>query len=240
VILFLFNSLLCKASHRKKFGNKNMQKNTQQNILHIHGFNSSPYSLKAEQTRQYFHDNFPEVNFYCPQLATSPNEAILQLEAIIESSTSNKSSTKDKSSNNNVWLLIGSSLGGYFANYLANKYHLHTVLINPAIKPFTLLEDYIGEQVNTYTNTVYQVTEQHMLDLKAIEQSAPTFDDEQKNNYLVMVQTGDEVLDYQQAVDKFQHCRLIVEKGGDHSFIGFDEKLPIIADFFQLKAKFQP
>ena len=204
-----------------------MKKSTQQNILYIHGFNSSPYSLKAELTRQYFCDNFPEVNFVCPQLATSPNAAISQLEHII-------SANSIDSTNNEAWFLIGSSLGGYFANYLANKYQLHAVLINPAIKPFTLLEDYIGEQKNTYTNTIYQVTEQHMVDLKAIEQSAPSFDDKQKNNYLIMVQTGDEVLDYQQAVDKYQHCRLIVEQGGDHSFIGFEEKLPIIADFLRL------
>ena len=204
-----------------------MKKSTQQNILYIHGFNSSPYSLKAELTRQYFCDNFPKVNFVCPQLATSPNAVISQLEHII-------SANSIDSTNNEAWFLIGSSLGGYFANYLANKYQLHAVLINPAIKPFTLLEDYIGEQKNTYTNTIYQVTEQHMVDLKAIEQSAPSFDDKQKNNYLIMVQTGDEVLDYQQAVDKYQHCRLIVEQGGDHSFIGFEEKLPIIADFLRL------
>ena len=160
-------------------------------------------------------------------MATSPNAVISQLEHII-------SANSIDSTNNEAWFLIGSSLGGYFANYLANKYQLHAVLINPAIKPFTLLEDYIGEQKNTYTNTIYQVTEQHMVDLKAIEQSAPSFDDKQKNNYLIMVQTGDEVLDYQQAVDKYQHCRLIVEQGGDHSFIGFEEKLPIIADFLRL------
>jgi len=223
VILSLLNSLSLKYVIGNKFGNRNMKKN----ILHIHGFNSSPLSLKAEQTRHYFQENFPEINFVCPQLATSPNEAILQLEHIIDSSS------------NELWLLVGSSLGGYFAGYLANKYQLSAVLINPAIKPYDLLEDYIGEQKNPYTNIVYQVTEQHMVDLKAIEHSAPTFDDQQKNNYLIMVQTGDEVLDYQQAVDKFQHCRLIKEQGGDHSFIGFDKKLPIIADFFQLKAKFQ-
>jgi len=197
----------------------------QKNILYIHGFNSSPLSIKAEQTRQYFHENFPEINFVCPQLATSPSEAISQLERIIESS------------NNDNWFLIGSSLGGYFSTYLANKYRFLAVLINPAIRPFDLLEDYIGEQKNPYTNIVYQVTKQHMLDLKAIERSVPNSDDEQKNNYLVMVQTGDEVLDYQQAVEKFQHCRLIVEQGGDHSFIGFEKKLPIIADFLQLKAQ---
>lgn len=192
------------------------------NILHVHGFNSSPDSLKAKQARQYFNNNFPQVNFICPQLATSPNEAIFQLERLIDSSP------------DEVWLLIGSSLGGYFSTYLSTKYNLPAVLINPAITPFLLLEEYIGEQRNNYTNTVYQVTEQHMIDLKAIEQSAPSFADEQKNNFLVMVQTGDEVLDYQQAADKFQHCRLIIEQGGDHSFIGFHEKLPIIADFLKL------
>ncbi len=194
----------------------------QKNILHIHGFNSSPQSLKAKLSRQYFQEHFPEINFVCPQLANSPNEVIAQLTQIIEAA-----SDED-------WYLIGSSLGGYFAHYLANQYQLRAVLINPAIKPFTLLETYIGEQTNTYTNITYQVTTQHMLELKAIEQSAPSFDDEQKNNYLIMVQTGDEVLDYQEAVDKFQHCRLIVEQGGDHSFIGFDQKLPITAEFFQL------
>jgi len=194
----------------------------QKNILYIHGFNSSPLSIKAEQTRQYFQQHFPSINFFCPQLATSTNEAILQLESIIEDSKKA------------IWFLMGSSLGGYFATYLANKYQVPAVLINPAIKPFDLLEDYIGEQTNPYTNVVYQVTKQHMLDLQAIEQSAPSIENAQKNNYLVMVQTGDEVLDYQQAVEKFQHCRLIVEEGGDHSFIGFDEKLPIVADFFQL------
>jgi len=203
----------------------------QKNILYIHGFNSSPLSTKAKQTRHYFHQHFPELNFVCPQLATSPNEAISQLECI--TSPLNNS----ECSKNEVWFLIGSSLGGYFSTYLANKHQLPTVLINPAIKPFDLLENYLGEQKNPYTKIVYQVTEQHMLDLKAIEQSAPSDKGQQKNNFLVMVQTGDEVLDYQQAVEKFKYCRLIVEQGGDHSFIGFDEKLPMIADFFQLSSK---
>lgn len=198
------------------------------NILYIHGFNSSPLSLKAEQTRQYFHHHFPDINFVCPQIASSPNEAISQLTHILESAFINTPKS------NNSWLVMGSSLGGYFAHYLANKYQLPAVLINPAIKPFDLLEDYLGEQKNPYTNIVYHVTKQHMLELKALEQNKPNFDDKQKNNYLVMVQTGDEVLDYQEAVEKFQHCRLIVEQGGDHSFIGYDKKLPIIADFWQL------
>ncbi len=192
-------------------------------LLYIHGFNSSPLSIKAEQTRRYLLKKFPQVSFICPQLKTTPAQAILQLEQII---------CADE--NNTQWYLIGSSLGGYFASYLAAKYNCLAVLVNPAIAPYKLLQDYIGEQVNPYTQEVYQVTTEHMQQLELLEQAAPTIDGRQKNNYLVMVQTGDEVLDYQQAVEKYQHCRLLVQEGGDHSFIDFDLSLPTICDFFQL------
>lgn len=195
----------------------------QQHILYIHGFNSSPLSNKAEQTKAYFAKYYPKVIFHCPQVATTPIEAIKQLEAIIEQSP------------NESWSLMGSSLGGYFSNYLSEKYNISAVLINPAVKPYQLLSDYIGEQINPYTEDVYFVTEQHMHQLEAIEQNAPSKESERKNNYLVMVQTGDEVLDYQQAATKYQHCQLIVEQGGDHSFINYEQQLPAIAEFLQLK-----
>lgn len=192
------------------------------NILYIHGFNSSPLSLKAEQTRQYIKDNHPSINFYCPQLATSPDEAIAQLKRLIEQKT------KD-----NCWYLIGSSLGGYFASFLSEKYHFPAVLVNPAIKPYELLNDYLGEQTNPYTNITYQVTVSHIQQLKNLEQAAPSIHSSEKNNYLVMIQTADEVLNYQQAEEKYQYCQLIVQEGGDHSFVGFDKLLPEIVDFFQ-------
>jgi len=134
---------------------------------------------------------------------------------------------------NGQWYLVGSSLGGYFANYLSEKYNLPAVLVNPAVKPYELLDDYIGEQTNPYTNIVYQVTHGHIQQLKDIEQTAPSIDSKQKNNYLVMVQTADEVLNYQQAVEKYQHCQLVIQQGGDHSFIDFDKTLPTLASFFQ-------
>jgi len=198
----------------------------QQNVLYIHGFNSSPLSLKAEQSRQYLAKHHPDIHFYCPQLATTPDEAIVQLEDII-----------DQQQDTSHWYLVGSSLGGYFANHLSEKYNLPAVLVNPAVKPYELLDDYIGEQINPYTNIVYQVTSAHIQQLKNIEQAAPSIDSKQKNNFLVMVQTADEVLNYQQAVEKYQHCQLVVQQGGDHSFIGFDKMLPALADFFQLTQK---
>jgi predicted esterase YcpF (UPF0227 family) len=192
-------------------------------VLYIHGFNSSPLSLKAEQTRKYLVKHYPDVKFFCPQLATTPAQAITQLEQLIE-----------KHCENIQWYLIGSSLGGYFSGYLAEKYKSLAVLVNPAIKPYELMHDYMGKQVNPYTEEVYQVTEDHIQQLKALEQTAPAIDSKEKNNYLVMVQTGDEVLNYQQAVEKYQHCRLIVQEGGDHSFIGFDKCLATIFDFLKL------
>ena len=173
--------------------------------------------MKATLTRKFFTKHYPDINFHSPQLISSPNGAITQLEAIINTEK------------NATWLLMGSSLGGYFSTYLAEKYQIKAVLINPAVKPYELLDNIIGEQINPYTKERYQVTKQHIIDLKLLEQQNIA-----KQNYLVMVQKGDEVLDYQQAVEKYQRCQLVVQEGGDHSFINYDTMLPKIAVFFNL------
>lgn len=189
-----------------------------QKILVIHGFNSSPQSLKAQITRQYMQIMHPEVEVLCPQLASNPCAAIKQLCDIIEDD------------NHCQWYLTGSSLGGFFATYLAAKYQLKAVLINPAVKPYDLVDDILGEHSNPYTGEVYQVTVAHMQQLKLYER-----DKIDRKSFFVMVQTGDEVLDYQHAVDKYQQCRLEVQQGGDHSFINFAKMLPNIVNFFQLE-----
>ena len=187
-------------------------------VLFIHGFNSSPLSVKAQKTQRYLARFFPEIKFHCPQLATTPNQAIRQLELIIKKNSLNNSSQ---------WYLIGSSLGGYFATYLSEIYQLPAVLINPAIKPYQHLEEYLGKQVNPYTGEVYNIESRYINDLKILVQEKIV-----KKNYLVMVQTGDEVLDYQQAVEKYKNCRLIVQQGGDHSFTDYQVMLPKITSFF--------
>lgn len=186
-------------------------------ILHIHGFNSSPQSMKAQQTKHYFAANFPDIAFHCPQLANTPNSAIKQLTRIIDQYPGDE------------WYLIGSSLGGYFSTYFSQKYNVKAVLVNPAVKPYELLTQFMGEQTNPYTNEVFDVNESFVDDLKALEQIKIT-----EKNYLVMVQTHDEVLNYQEAVEKYKNCELIVQEGGDHSFINFDKMLPTIVKFFQL------
>jgi len=173
--------------------------------------------MKAQLTVHYFQQHHPEIKVFCPQLLSSPNAAIAQLMEIIESNPQAE------------WLIMGSSLGGYFSTYLSEKYQAKAILINPAVKPYELLNNFLGEQLNPYTNECYQVKEQHIVDLELLKQEEIT-----KKNYLVMVQTGDEVLDYQQAVEKYQHCQLVVQEGGDHSFVNYQAMLPQVSVFFNL------
>ncbi|WDE14428.1 esterase YqiA [Thalassomonas haliotis] len=195
-------------------------------MLYIHGFNSSPLSVKAVQTRDYLAANHPEVGFYCPQLKTNSQGAIEQLESLVNSGVGRENSLEPTHSR---WFLIGSSLGGYFAHYLAEKYALPAVLINPAVKPYQLLRDYPSEQTQPYTGEVYRIGTEEIDALKALESNISL-----KNNYLVMLQTGDEVLNYRQAAAKYQDCHLRIHNGGDHSFVGYQDSLPDIMQFFQL------
>ena len=167
--------------------------------------------------KQYLEKHYPQVAFHCPQLANVPEQAIGQLTDMINQHA------------DDYWLLVGSSLGGYFATYLSEQYQLRAVLINPAIKPYELLADYLGQQQNPYTGEQFWVTQAHMQQLKLLERAKIT-----EKNYLVMVQMGDEVLDYRLAQEKFSQANLIVQPDGDHSFINFEQMLPTVAQFLHL------
>lgn len=188
-------------------------------LLYIHGFNSSSRSEKALTTQNYIADKQIDLVFHCPQIKSSPNGAIAQLEDIIQTNPDDN------------WCFVGSSLGGYFSTYLAEKYKKKAVLINPAVRPFELLKDYIGPQVNPYTNEHYEVTTTHMEELKALYQNKIS-----SELYYVMVQTEDEVLDYRQAQMQFKNSKLEVQQGGDHSFINYEAMLPSIMSFLLQKA----
>lgn len=188
------------------------------NILYIHGFMSSPQSYKAELTKRFIQKYYPSWHYYCPQLHVSPAIAIEQLIALM----------KDKQ--DQTWLLIGSSLGGYYGSYLSEKFNVKAVLVNPAVKPYELLEAYLGEQKSYHSDEVVNVKPCFLDELKNIEVNTIS-----KKNYLVMLQTDDEVLDYQQAEKKYQSCELVIEQGGDHSFINFQDHLPDIMQNFSIE-----
>ena len=122
--------------------------------------------------------------------------------------------------------LIGSSLGGFYATYLAEKHDLRAVLINPAIDPHVGLRAYLGPQKNLHTGAPYELTEAHLREWRALYLSRLT-----PKRYLLIVETGDEVLDYRRAVERYAGAEQIVVPGGDHSLQSFPQHLAHILEF---------
>lgn len=177
-------------------------------LLYIHGFNSSPQSYKASALKQWLAAQHPETVYETPYLRPYPAEAIAQLEAIIRPRLARQERVA----------LVGSSLGAYYAAWLAETYGLRAVLVNPSVRPFELLGRYIGENKNYHNDDHYVFEQKHVDELKAFY--VPIH--RHPENLLLMVQTGDEVLDFKEATAKYFHCQNIIEYGGDHSFQGFE------------------
>jgi len=158
----------------------------------------------------------PYVECLVPQLSFPPAKAIEQITRLIE--------TVDHP------VIIGSSLGGFYANFFVEQYGCKAVLVNPAIYPDRLLKGYLGSQSNDYTGETYTLTTQHMVELRAL---TVTHMAEPKKR-LLLVQTADETLDFSEATHFYRASRSVIEYGGDHSFVGYDRWLPVIADFLAL------
>lgn len=180
-------------------------------IIYIHGFGSSGHGGKASLFREYF-----EEEVLAPSLSYVPNLAIDTLEQIIEILLQ-KGETVG---------LVGSSLGGYYSIYLACKYDLKAVLINPAIYPYKTL-DKIGMAMNYYDRTSFEVTSEHINQLKFLEVN----DIENQENFLTLLQTDDEVLDFNEAAEKLSNSELIMEEGGNHSFENIESYFRKIYNF---------
>ena len=125
---------------------------------------------------------------------------------------------------------MGSSLGGYLSTWLNAHYGFKAVVVNPAVKPYELLSDYLGEQVNPYTGEHYVLEQKHIEELKALDVASIS----QPSDFWLLQQTEDEVLDYRQAVTKFQGAKQTVEEGGDHSFVDFERYPQKIIEFLTL------
>ena len=187
-------------------------------LIYIHGFLSSPLSSKAVKVRDWLSINRPDITYHCPFLTPYFGDAKTTLEALVDQCK------KDDT------YLVGSSLGGYWATYLAEKYDLRAVLINPAVNPSVLNDEYFGVELKNYHTDDYYILEpSHIEQLLAAD--TPTI--HRHNNYWLMVQTGDETLDYRLAVEKYSKCRQLVEQGGDHSFRNFETHIPEIISFLE-------
>lgn len=183
-------------------------------ILYLHGFNSSPASKKCSQLRAAMAARGLADRFHAPALPHRPAQAIAGVEHWL------------RQHRPGAVTFVGSSLGGYYATHLAERHDARAVLINPAVRPYELLAPLLGPQQNLYTGERYVLTTQHLDELRALEVDAI-----HPERYLLLVETGDEVLDYRHAVERYAGARQIVLQGGDHSFSRFGDYIDTILDF---------
>jgi predicted esterase YcpF (UPF0227 family) len=188
-------------------------------LIYLHGFNSSPQSEKARITCEYFEKNSTCLKVYVPMLPPRPENAIQVVDELIRSLGITS-----------IAGFIGSSLGGYYSLYFQHRYQLPVVLINPAIKPYTLLLDYLGENINIYTGECYQIEMIHMAELKSLEVIPIASPD----TIFLLTQTADEVLPFQQAVTLLDGAKMWIQSSGSHAFDDFAKVLPAINSFFKL------
>ena len=181
-------------------------------IIYLHGFCSSPASWKSRLLAEEMARRGLADCFICPQLSPVPDEAVASVSRLIVQA-------------GGPVTLVGSSLGGHYANHLAEKHGQQAVLINPAAVDRLDLAGFVGEHANFHSGEKFVFTEAHAAQLKA-QVARPT-----PERYWLLLEEGDEVLDCRQAQAFYAGCRQTVLPGGDHSFTKFPDFMSQILEF---------
>ncbi len=176
-------------------------------LLYLHGFVSCGKGHKSTALAEHF----GKENVFAPDLPYAPDDAIAYLEDLLAS--------------RHFDLLVGSSLGGFYATFLAEKYAHKAVLLNPSTEPYETLAPYVGEQRRFCDGETFRFEAAYLQQLKQYVTTPET------GEYLVLLQSGDEVLDYRKAEAKYQSQRVIVEYGGNHRFENIEDYLSMIGNF---------
>jgi predicted esterase YcpF (UPF0227 family) len=189
-------------------------------IVYLHGFNSTPGSHKARTLHAYLKARGLDALFASPELPHRPEEAMRAIETTLARVSAQKTT------------VVGSSLGGFYATYVAEKHGCRAVLLQPAVSPHVGLEAFLGTQQNLHTGERYELTRAHLEAWRAL--AVERVDPER---YLVFLETGDEVLDWREAALKYAGARMVIRDGGDHSLRTFPEHIPRILAFAGIAAR---
>ena len=190
-------------------------------LLYLHGFRSSPQSAKARLMAAHVAQHHPGVRFWGPQLPPSPRAAMDMLCAGVAGWPPERMA------------VVGSSLGGYYASWVAQQKRCASVLLNPAVNPVRDLARYIGEQTQFHAPEEHFyfapefVDELRMLDVRGEPPAAPQ---------LAVIAKGDEVLDWREMVARYPQAKLQLLDGGDHGLSDFADHIAGIVQFLNLAA----
>jgi uncharacterized protein len=188
-------------------------------VVYLHGFRSSPQSVKAQAMIRHVaamraHER-PDLAV--PDLGHAPAAAIDRVLALVGAHRPVGAPLA----------FVGSSLGGYYATHLAERLEARAVMINPTVRPYDDLGPHKGSQTNMYTGESFEVTDAHFDELRALAVPRIT----RPERYFLLVQTGDEVLDWRNAVAHYAGAFQFVQGGGDHAFQDFEAQIPAILRF---------
>lgn len=191
------------------------------NIIYLHGFRSHSYSIKGQQLKQYCQQNHPEYSVHLPDLNMPPLEALAHISGYMQMLDD--------------VVLVGSSLGGFYATHLAVQHNCPAVLINPAVHPYPLFMHLFGQgQIPLQVTADWTLDEPQLQQLAAMD--IPIVQDASK--LLVLLQQGDEVLDYREAQRYYNQAQtpsmIMTEVGGNHAMENFAEKIPMLLTFLAL------
>jgi len=185
-------------------------------VLYLHGFRSSPKSFKARVVHQRMAQLGRAQQLICPQLPASPKAAMELVLTLAE-----RHAAQGKLA------IVGSSLGGFYATWLAERFGCRAVLINPAVDPLTNLEQHVGVTTAWHSDEPFEFKREYiaeLADLKVEKISRP-------ERYFLLAATGDEVLDYRDMVAHYAGARQHVIEGSDHAVSEFEQYVDEVLDF---------
>jgi predicted esterase YcpF (UPF0227 family) len=188
-------------------------------LLYLHGFRSSPRSFKAQKMAAAVRERHPGVTWWCPQLPVSPREAMAMVWDTVRHWPQQRMA------------VVGSSLGGFYATWVAERTGCRAVLLNPAVDPARDLQGYIGEQTAWHDpNERFEVKPEFMQELRALE-CGPVAHPER---YFAVIAKGDEVLDWREMAGRYPGARIKLLEGSDHALSDFDQHLEEVLGFLRL------
>ena len=187
-------------------------------LLYLHGFRSSPQSMKARLTAAWVAQHRPDLDWWCPQLPPSPADAVAMLNERLATWPAAQSA------------VIGSSLGGFYATVLAERFDLHAVLLNPAVSPARDLEKHIGETTAWHSDERFFFQPEFIAELQAIAPTALT----NPGRYFAIIAKGDEVLSWVEMSDRYAGCKVKLLEGADHALSDYATHLPAVVGFLRL------
>lgn len=189
-------------------------------ILYLHGFRSSPQSTKASMLARAVSEAGQASDWHCPQLPPSPRRAIELAHRLIEQQLAQGMDPQKQ------LVVLGSSLGGYYATILAEHWRCRALLFNPVVYAARDLATQVGEHKMWNSDEHFQFLPEYVDELAEMATGRPSHPE----RYYLLAAKGDEVLDWREMVEWYKGCELRLLEASDHGISDFEQWLPEVLE----------